>query len=169
MLAAISSCTTNETGKVGKVFLNDFDHMIPWNESSNNIATVIRGQAHSGNYLCRVDSMTPFGYFFKAKLAQLSDSKIKKVKTSVWVKIKNMNALGYVVIALDSAGKVFHWQGLAIEKEIRTPNEWVNLNVEVNLDSLKLSNKPWLTLGSYVWSRGNEQILSDDLEVTIID
>lgn len=170
ILVSLSSCFTKDEGsKDGKVYFNDYENILPWNEASNNVQTIIKGQGHSGNYLCKVDTTLAFGYLFKAKLNQLSDKKVKKVKTSVWVNVKSLNAKGSVVIALDSAGKVFHWQGLPIEKEMKAPNEWVNLKVEVDLDALKLSDKPWLTLGTYVWNQGKEQILSDDLEVTIID
>jgi hypothetical protein len=148
------------------VFSNDLENVRGWAGAQNNEHTVRKGEAHSGKYLSKTDSVYQYGFTYRIFLSQVSSDPINKLKASTWVKINDEKANADLVIALDSVGKSISWSSIPISEFVRKTDEWKNVTYEVQWPELKSSKDYMVTV--FIWNRGRADVFADDIRVEFL-
>lgn len=142
-------------------FSNSFENYADWGFSSN---TIIKGDAHSGRYVCQLDSSNQYSILFKSTLGDITDKPLKKIKCSVWAYFPEFTSRGSLVISGDSAvNKSLFWNGTRAQDFITEPKQWTKIETTVDFPesfSLKKEN----VINVYLWNDGKGIVCFDDLE-----
>lgn len=165
MVLLVASCAENPKSELE--FFNDLENIRGWGGSDNNVHTVVKASAKSGNYVSKTDTANRFGYIFKIKLADVSQQQLKTVKTAVWVSTPVIDDKPVLVISVDSVGKNIYWSGQKLIDYVKTPNQWTEVLSSYDLSALKPSDD--YTVGVYIWNTGNSPILADDYRVKFFE
>ncbi len=161
----ISCSRENKQG--GLHYFNDFESVKGW--SKMPIPTLVEGNAHSGNFSLKIDSLEGFSHAFNIKMKDISNKPIKKVRYSMYCMIKSLNAKASLVLAVDTVNKPNAlWQGIPIQDQIKEINKWVKITGEVQLAQDGL-NKPENNLVMYLWNNSKEVIFADDYELEFFE
>jgi hypothetical protein len=162
LLTIMLSCSEgkNKEGvsKNGLVFKNDIDQIAGW--VSNPSITC--GEGHSGKYFCKVDSSIEFSYGFSNFLANISSSKLKKVKFSSWCKSDNMQNKAVLVCSICEEGKSLAWVGVDLKKMIKKPNEWTYIFGDIMIPEKR---SPKTEVKVYLWNPKKDVAYADDFEI----
>lgn len=161
----LSSCS-GEQQTSEFVFYNDLENVRGWAGAQNNEHTIIKGEAHSGHYLSKTDTLYQYGFTYRIKLSEVSIEPVNKLKASTWVKIKDEKANADLVIALDSMGKSISWSSLPISEFVTKTDQWINVTSEVQWPQLT-SSKDYV-VSVFIWNRGRADVFADDCRVEFV-
>jgi hypothetical protein len=160
----LSSCSQDENYSAS--YSNDIDVSQAWLDSK--IPSVEKSlTAHSGIYLCKIDSSKPYSATFNLKVEDISNKPFNKVKLSAWIKAGSQDAKPQFVIDI-------------IDPNTKSSIEWINKpfsGIDLKIDNewnlyefeLSLSEKNRLTKTNeyriYVCNFSKTPVLVDDLKV----
>jgi hypothetical protein len=146
---------------------NDFENVDGWMDNpTNNSQTIVPGDAYSGRYACMVDRTSNFSYYYKNKLADVSDKKISWVKVSGYCKAKSdvLNKACVVFSVVDEKEINKYW-GSAFLYEFTEgkKDKWIHFEKSFDINAV---SQPGYTISSFVWSTDTtEKVLIDDFKV----
>ena len=159
----ISSCA-KKSGNYIASFSNDMDASFAWSDAIP--PNVIQNpDAHSGRYICRLDSAYPYSPTYNEKVSNISEKKFSKVKISAWIKVDKNSAEPSLVIDIrDSTGKTLEWIGKNFTGENLKTVGW---NYYENIVDLKEGSRltPSNIYRIYVMNDKSNFVLLDDLEI----
>ncbi|MFA6923943.1 MAG: hypothetical protein WC223_06785 [Bacteroidales bacterium] len=143
-------------------FSNDMEQEKYW----INLQTITKGDAHSGKYICKMDSTKEYSFGFGSKIEDFTTKIPKKVKVNFFSYAKNSCEGTGLVIQIDSAaGKNIFWISGNISGKLSKMNEWVEINEIFNLPAkLKPSNE----IKIYVWNPKKKEFYIDDFNVEFL-
>jgi hypothetical protein len=128
-----------------------------------------KGDAHSGSYFSRTDSVYQYGM---GTFIQVNDTNLNKdhrVNVNFWAKTNLVDKRFSVAIALHDGDNVVFWQEVEASNYVKEPNKWVNIIDSVTVPA-NLVNKPGLILKTFAFNKNNQAKTivfdCDDLEVT---
>lgn len=159
MITVLSIGCTSKAKENVTVIANDMEQFNVW----MNQNTVIKGNAHSGEYACKLDSTVEYAFGWRKPIASF-DKKIPK-----FVKV---NFFGYcdvkpekvtLVFSLDSADKNFYWDGKDLSQAM-TAGQWVPIS---NTFTVPANVNPNANLSIYVWNEKKQSLLLDDFEMEL--
>lgn len=159
-----ASCAKDKKNELE--FYNDFENVKGWTGGKNNDETIIKGLAHSGQYVSKTDSIYQYGFGFRINLSDLAEQPVKKVKASIWISVPDIRSDAGLVIALDSAGKNISWTSKSIKDFVKKTDEWTEVISEVQFPEMKTSKDYSVT--AYIWNTGKFPVLSDDIRVEFL-
>lgn len=165
MVLLVASCADNAKSELE--FFNDFENVRGWGGSDNNIHTVVKAIGKSGSYVSKTGTVDRFGYIFKIKLADVSQRKLKTVKSSIWVSAPVIEDKALFVVSIDSAGKNVHWSGQKLIDFVKVPDQWAEVMTSVDISQYNLNED--YTIGIYVWNTGNSPLFADDHRVKFFE
>lgn len=160
----VFACSNNGELRGDHVYKNDFENIDGWIQNSQ----LEKGDAHSGDFCCKVTPENPFSLTFNKKIGDLSLSKIEKINLTAWVKFSDLNSKAKLVITIDSAdgSPAFFWMGIPAEDFITEADKWFQVTNEVTLpQTLKKDYK----LLVYLWNTGKPPVYIDDLSFQLIN
>ena len=140
---------------------NDFESLGHW---APNTSQLITGDAHSGKYSCMVDSNNIFSLSYKGTLKESYNKEVSKIEAGVWIKSKNSNAKGTLIITIeDTQGVKKYWKGF--DTSTLVADTWTYLHGETeDLSNSKLTESDQLFV--FFNNTSKEQILIDDFEIS---
>lgn len=159
-----ASCAKDKKNELE--YFNDLENVKGWAGGKNNDETIVKGTAHSGQYISKTDSVYQYGFGFNIKLSDLAEQPVKKVKASVWVNVPDIRSEAGLVIALDSAGKNILWTSKPIKDFVKKTDEWTEVVSEVQFPEMKTSKDYSVT--TYIWNTGKFPVLADDSRVEFL-
>lgn len=128
-----------------------------------------KGEAHSGNYFSRTDSVYQYGM---GTFIQVNDTNINKdhrINVNFWARTNVVDKRFSVAIALHDGDNVVFWQEVEASNYVKEPNKWINIIDSVTVPA-NLINKPGLILKTFAFNKNNQAKTivydCDDLEVT---
>lgn len=134
----LAGCGKKESKEEGVIFNNDFEATLGWIENVNG---VVRGEAHSGNFLCKTDTLGPYGNTFTLELNKISDKPLKKVSASVWMLKSTDAAEGVLVIEISNKDKKSLAYISSLTKGVaNSTHEWTNIEAFSDLTKKDLNN-----------------------------
>ena len=162
-MTVLNSCGSGNKQK-GLVYFNDFESVKGWVPG----VSVSKYPVHSGTYSYKMDTAHPYGPTLRLKFDDISPLPVRKLKFSMWCFLKNSNAKGKIVVAVDSGDKKnIMWEATHIQDLTSESGKWVELKGECNL--LKNNaNSPQNTINFYPWDISREEIYIDDLRVEFV-
>jgi hypothetical protein len=165
LLAGCGDDTTkkNEVTHNALYFFNDFENVRGWGEA----LTIVKGNAYSGQYYSKIDSVNKYSYGFKLEKNAISDKQLKKVSVDVWVRTSDVNTKSLLVAQITrktaKRDSTIYWEKSEIRKFKLQPSEWINVKSSFDLPK-ELQPKDKILL--YVWnSDGKSEVDVDDMEV----
>jgi hypothetical protein len=163
LLASLTGCGSGQKQK-GLVYYNDFESAKGWVPGLN----LTKYPVHSGIYSYKMDSAHTYGPTLRLKFEDISPLPIRKLKYSMWCYLKNANAKGKIVVAIDAGEqKNVLWEAKHIQDLTSKTGQWVELKGECNL--LKdNANAAMNLLSFYPWNLSKEDIYIDDLRVEFV-
>ncbi len=145
------------------VYFTDVDNLAGWYETP----TIIKFKAHSGEFVCKIDTINSFGLTFKKRMSEISGKAIFKVDVSAWVYVNDLGAKGGFVCSLDSMlGKGFVYLNERFDEKIDKAKRWTKVKSEFFFPD---SYDPDFIFAVYLWNTGKEDIFADDLEIRITE
>ena len=161
----MSSCNMGNSNTNSIVYENTVDNYVPWmNEITPNIMAI--GNAHSGNYVYRLNASNQYTTLFNQTLKQISKSKIKKITYSANV-IRENNTVDckLVIDVRDKTDKVLKWEGKDT-KEVKDlkDKEWTKITMELDLTKDNL-NDPDNHVRIYTLNAAKADVLVDDISI----
>jgi hypothetical protein len=163
VLAILSSCNSSSKQK-GLVFFNDFESAKGWVPGFN----LCKYPVYSGVFSVKLDSVHAFGPTLKLKFDDISPLPIRKVKFSIRCFLKNLNAQGKFIVAVDSKEKKnILWEAKHIQDQVKKAGQWMELKGEFNLNTND-ANNPANTINIYPWNISKEEIYVDDMRVEFV-
>ena len=122
--------------------------------------------AHSGNYVCKIDSATPYSLTFNMRLSDISGKKLKSVRVKAWVNMSSMVSNPLVGFDFqDSTGKSMEWFSRPVKDFVAGPNQWEEADVVVNMNE-KDRNRRSNILRLYIMNDHRDFTQVDDIEVS---
>jgi len=139
---------------------NDFESLGHW---APNTTQLVTGDAHTGKYSCMVDSNNIYSLTYKGTLKESFNKAISKIEAGVWIKSKNANAKGTLVITIeDTQGVKKYWKGF--DTTTLAGDTWTYLHGETeDLSNSNLTASDQLFI--FFNNTSKEEILIDDFEI----
>lgn len=159
-----ASCAKDKKNELE--YFNDLENVKGWTGGKNNEETIIKGLAHSGQYISKTDSLYKYSFGFTIKLSDLAEQPIKKVKASMWVNVPDIRSDAGLVITLDSAGKNISWTSKSIKDFVKKTDEWTEVSSEVQFPEMKTSKD--YSVSAYIWNTGKFPVLADDTRIQFL-
>jgi len=147
------------------VYKSDMDTQIAW--ADNPIPGLVKNPlAKFGIYVCKVDSVHPYGPTFNMAVKNISEKKFNHVKISCWMKAENQSAEPSLVLDIqDANNKSVEWLGKKFTGLELNTKDWEYYEYEINLsekDRLKDSN----VYRIYITNEKTSGVYCDDLEIS---
>ena len=124
------------------------------------------GEAYSGNYVCRLDSATPYSVTFSMKMYKITGKQLKSVSVKAWVNMSAMTSDPMLVVDIkDSTDQSIEWLSRSAKDFVGEPNHWEEVEFKVNLTE-KQRNRSSNSLRIYLMNTKKDFALVDDIEVS---
>jgi hypothetical protein len=163
VLLLLSSCGSGSKQK-GLVYFNDFESSKGWVPGLN----LTKYPVHSGIYSYKMDTAHTYGPTLRLKFEDISPLPIRKLKYSMWCYLKNPNAKGKIVVAVDAGEqKNILWEAKHIQDLTSKYGQWVEIKGECNLTKENV-NAPQNLINFYPWNLSKEDICIDDMRVEFV-
>lgn len=154
-------CGCGKSKQAGAKFSNDMEQEKYW----MNLQTIAKGDAHSGKYVCQMDSTKEFSFGFDSKFEEFTTKIPKKVKVNFFGFAANSCEGVGLVIQVDSAGKNIFWTSGNIAQKLGKTNKWVEINEVFNLPP---KIQPFHEIKVYVWNPKKKKFYLDDFSVEFL-
>ncbi|MDD5569871.1 MAG: hypothetical protein PHD97_01825 [Bacteroidales bacterium] len=147
--------------KQGTKFSSDMEQEKYW----MNLPTIIKGNANSGKYACKMDSTKEFSFGFCSKIEEFTTRIPKKVKVNFFSYSKNSCEGTGLVIQIDSVGKNIFWTSGNIAQKLGKINTWNEID---ELFSLPAKLLPSYEIKIYIWNPKKKEFYIDDFSVEFL-
>ena len=148
----------------GLIYVNDFENMKGWAPLMN----LTKYPAHDGTYAAKLDSAHIYGPTLKLRFEDISTMPVRKLKYSMWIFLKSLDAEGKIVVGVDSPDKInLYWDSQHIRDKVKEAGKWVEIKGEFNLytGNINASNH---AIAFYPWSTAKEEFYVDDIRVEFV-
>ncbi|GEM_PF-902046 len=140
-------------------FANDFESYDGWCENHQ----IIKGNAHSGKYSCKIDSANIFSRGFVSKLNQISSTSIKQVDVSAWIKLEKPSAWAKCAVEIRSSkDSIIFWEAGNSNDFLQSSGEWIPVKFNFKLPPFL---DPEGVIKVYFMNQKNYGLFIDDLEI----
>lgn len=120
----------------------------------------------TGDHCSKVDTVNQYSFGFRKLISEISPDPIKKIKTSVWVKLDDINKKTLLVVSLNGKdGKNILWTGHELNTVVKAPNKWFKLDVE---DVLPEFDSEGAQIEIYVWNNNKNVAYIDDMNISFL-
>ena len=165
VIAAFASCSEEEK-KVehnNLYFANDLENAIGW--GTNKITT--KGDAHSGKYYSKTDSIQPYSFAFSALLGDISEKKLSKVNVDIWTFVKNEKYKACIAVAVSRNDSTILWESSDLKAFYKEPGVWFKSSGTVKFpNNLEKTDK----ITVLVWNvDGKSEVRADDFEIQFFE
>ncbi len=160
----ISCSSDDDKDNKGLTFSNDIDQMIGWVQHPS----FIKGNAHSGNYMCKVDSTMAYSYTFILQAEDFPTKTAKSINASVWGKISNLNDSINLVIELTSKGQTIAWNGNLFINFIKNIDEWGKVESSIKIPE-NLPSDAILKVYARGTKKKSDFTILDDFEISFVE
>lgn len=129
-----------------------------------------KGEAHSGSYFSRTDSVYQYGMGTVVSVNDTNLNKDLRVNLDFWVRTNPIPDSRYsMAVALHDGDQVVFWQEVMVSDLVKEGNKWVNVIDSVTVPG-NLINKPGLVLKTFAFNNINKTKIGvydcDDLNIT---
>jgi hypothetical protein len=160
----LAACVGKKSDYVA-VYKCDMDTQIAWTDSP--IPGLVRLPfAKSGIYVCKIDSVNPYGPTFNMEVKNISENKFNHVKLSCWMKAESNNAEPSLVLDIhDAKNQRIEWLGKKVTGVELNTKDWAYYEYVINLlekDRLKDSN----VYRIYITNGKTSAVYCDDMELS---
>jgi hypothetical protein len=133
-LAALVACGSDKSAAVvddkDVLMSSDIDGLVGWISDPNAIT---KGEAHSGQYSLRVDQSREFSAGYVYTLGQLTPTRIKGIRLSVWAYVPDRNCTARIEFMIkDASGKQLLLDQTKLE-DVKEYGKWVQINKDIML------------------------------------
>lgn len=136
-------------------------------DTANFQPTRQSGEAHSGKFFSRTDSVNHYG---ASHVFPLHDSLIQsdiRIYVNVWMRSADLGQRHSFAVALHDGDNVLNWTEFMVDKYNAQPNQWVNIKDSVTFMGNTIS-KPGMQIKAFPYNNNGKAILdADDIEVTL--
>lgn len=131
-------------------------------------ANRIKGDAHSGNYFSRADSLNIYGIGMTYNIPDSLVEKTIRIKINTWVRLGDIvSDKKYAFSLEDGKGNCMDWVQVDFKDHIKEPNKWVNVIDSVLFPGV-LIDVPGMIIKMYSYNSSVKSTLDcDDLELSI--
>jgi hypothetical protein len=160
-LLSVSGCTDDtEVKSIGPTAQTDMENLNCW----MNPQTVVKCDAHTGQYACRLNKDMEWGFGYLDSYANFNTIP-KRIEVSFWAKVSHSAEKVNLVVSIDTAGTHKFWIGRPLQKYFGKPDNWEHITETVDLPVTGIY--PSETLAAYIWNPGKTDIIYDDFKVTL--
>jgi hypothetical protein len=145
-------------------FTNTIESSYAWTDhpATNMIWS---NDAHSGNYVCKLDSSACCSATFNMKLSDISKKSLKSVHITAWINLSSISASADLILDVrDNSQKTLDYISTSAMDFISQPNQWVQVSLDANLDE-KNRNKADNYFRVFVANSKPDYALVDDIEL----
>ncbi len=143
-----------------------------WETSSNldannfwiNSVTLTKGNAHSGLFSSKIDTLIEYGIGIAAKFNDLSEKLPKKVNVHCWIYSTVPNLDAGLVCDPNNNGQSLNWQSFNLQPIIQKANEWTEFKTSFDLPE---EITPDTELKLFFWNPKKMTYYVDDLEISL--
>jgi len=159
--AVFASC--KEEKVKSKLSYDNNNESMAWTQSPAIIKTP---EAHSGNYVCKIDKGSPYSSVLNVRVKDISDKQLKKARISAWFMLtSNASEQGLVLDIRDSTGQnSLEWLGVDAADFTTEVNKWARAELVVDLTQKDRNNKGKL-YRIYALNNTDAPVFVDDFEV----
>jgi len=157
-ISIMVSCNSGKKDYNNTTFTNDIDQMAGWTTHPSIIRS---DDAHSGKYMCKVDSITPYSFGFVLEAEYFPVKPTKAINVSVWGKW--MTGAVLLVASLEYEGKCIAWTGTKFSNIVNASNEWANIKAKILVPK---DIPPKSVIKSFMYSPEKGVGYCDDFEIT---
>lgn len=160
----LSSCGKSDKDYV-VVYKSDMDTQIAWTD--NPIPGLVKSpSAKSGIYICRMDSVNPYGPTFNMAVKNITDKKFSHVKISGWIKAESENAEPNLVLDIhDANNQSIEWLAKNFTGPVLNTKDWEYYEFDVDLSEKNRLNETNI-YRIYVSNGKGSAAYCDDLEIS---
>lgn len=134
--------------------------------SEKKVNNIIRfDNAHSGNYVYKLNKESPFSGTFYLGLSDVFPGSPKKALLSAWILTEQINsALKFTLEIRDKDFNLKEWLGSNANDKMHVVDEWTYVEFEFDLLTNNRNNSENF-LRAYIYSNTNLNVYADDIEV----
>ena len=156
---AVCSCNKKKVIHNDLYYSNDLENVKGWIDNT----TIVRGNAHSGNYYSVTDSSRRYSFTFKLPVSSISDKPLKKADVTLWAYVKNKNFDGSVVTCIMRDNNNVYWNSSDLKTFCKKPEEWFKATAYLRFPAnIEKTDKVLI----YLWNvDGKTEIRMDDMEI----
>lgn len=131
-------------------------------------ANRIKGDAHSGSYFSRADSVNIYGVGMTYNIPDSLIEKTIRIKLNTWVRVGDKESDKKYAFSLeDGKGNSIDWVQLDFRDYVDEPNEWINVVDSVLFPGV-LIDMPGMIIKMYSYNSSAKSTLDcDDLELSL--
>jgi hypothetical protein len=139
-------------------FNNDFESIDGWFENEQ----IVKGDAHSGIYLCITTPGSQFSLTFRRKIADFNGGNVSHILVSAWVKFSKKGSKANFIVSMDEPGslKPIIYNASKLENKILKAEKWEHVVNKIDIPAGKNVNN---IISVYVMNTGNSSVYVDDI------
>ena len=155
-IALISSC---KPAQKDYKFKNDLENIYGWFEQNQ----IVKDDAHSGIYSCKITPEAHFGITFRRKLSDFNNAKpVKIIRVGAWFRLSQVDSKGALTISLDNPDNLapIVFNSIRTQDFIKEPIIWTYLTNQLEIPANTDLNK---VVSIYATNDGSSNIFVDDI------
>ena len=146
-------------------FVNDMETLFGWNTNSRLSNIVYYKGAHSGRYVCAMDSSNNFGPTFEMRLKEVDPGPLKRLKVGCWFNTQQEGSRPEIIVDIrDKDGNTKEWLTQPGKDIIKSTGEWTWVELQLDL-SVKNRNLPDNIFRIYPLNTSGAVALADDIGI----
>lgn len=159
----LTQCSSSEHNEL--TFTNDMETIYAW--SDNHPSNIVYfNNAHSGKYVCLIDSTNIFGVTFNMKNKQVDPSQLKKVTIGAWFNAQQKDSDPFLAIDIrDADGNSIDWISSSVKDNLKSTGEWTWSEMTIDLTP-KNRNGLENTCRIYAFNKSGSTCLVDDMKIS---
>ena len=163
-ILVLNSCSDSKSND-GLTFTNDMETIFAWSDNApKNI--LYFNNAHSGKYVCMIDSSNIFSTTFNMNAKAISSSPLKRVTIGAWFNSQQNGSEPNIAIDIrDKDGSTIDWIAQSGKDLIKSTGEWTWVEMSVDLTS-KNRNALDNSYRVYAFNKNGSGCLVDDIEIS---
>jgi hypothetical protein len=162
-LVGFSGCSDLKSND-GLTFTNDMETVVGWstNAPSN---FVFFNNAHSGKYVCIIDSANIFGSTFEMKSKAIASAPMKRVTIGAWFNTQQNGSEPQIAIDIrDKDGNTIDWIAMPVKDVLKNTGDWTWAEMTVDLTP-KNRNAVDNAFRVYAFNKSGAACLVDDMVI----
>ena len=162
MTALFAGCSEEKVR--GKLTFDNNNECISWSQSTS---TIKFPQAHSGNYVCKINKENPFSNVLNIRVSEISNKPLKRATITAWFMLtSNGTEQNLVMDVRDSSQQnSFEWINVDAADNNNELNKWRKAELVVDLTK-KDRNNINNVYRIYASNGRDEAVYVDDFEVS---
>jgi hypothetical protein len=164
LITLLTACGDSASNN-GLTFQNNIETSFAFSDNPRSNIIYFKN-AHSGRYVCIIDSTNIFSVGFNMKVKDIDPDPLKKVTIGAWFNAQQAGSNAQLAIDIrDKNGNTVDWIAQPTGEYLTSTGDWNWVEMSIDL-TVKNFNNPDNIYRIYAFNRTGSSVLVDDIKIS---